>query len=93
MTIFTVIDLGGSPSPPPLDATLAAVFPGQHYKLAFNAWLVAAAATATDVSNRLGLTQEGGRIGVVTEVGGYFGRANPEIWTWIKTNWEGRALA
>ena len=93
MTIFTVVDLESGALTAPLDGVLAATFPGQHYKLAHNAWLVAAAATATDVSNRIGMSDPGGRVGIVTEVGGYFGRANPEIWTWIKTNWEGRPLA
>jgi len=26
---------------------------------------------------------------VVIEAASYFGRANPAIWSWIKTHWEG----
>lgn len=52
-------------------------------------WLVAATGTAVNVSQHIGITEGLAGSALVLEVGSYFGRANPSIWSWIKTNWEG----
>ncbi len=41
------------------------------------------AATAKDVSDRLGITDGSNGNGVVLNVAGYFGRSNPQLWEWL----------
>jgi hypothetical protein len=51
-------------------------------------WLVAHVGTVQDLSTKLGITDGANGAALVLEVASYFGRANPNIWTWIKTKWE-----
>jgi hypothetical protein len=87
MAIFAVIKQP-SQIPAGLATAVALAYPNAHYVLNDSAWLVAAQSTAVDVSIALGLGPQGANTGVVLEVGSYYGRANPAIWTWVKTNWE-----
>lgn len=87
MTVFAVIAQEGFDREK-LPAALEASFPNAVYKLDENAWLVPFKGSAEDLSDTLGVTtgENGGAI--ILEVASYFGRANPNIWAWIKTNWE-----
>jgi hypothetical protein len=85
MAIFAVIRQSDDSH---LGDVVARTYPTAHYKLSDFTWLVAATGTAIDVSASLGLSGAGPNSGIVLEVGSYYGRANPAIWTWIKTNWE-----
>jgi hypothetical protein len=87
MAIFAIIKQP-SPDPTRLEAVIKAKFPTGHYALSDSAWLIAARGTAVEVSAQLGLGPTPELTAVVIEVGSYYGRANPAIWTWIKTNWE-----
>jgi len=89
MAIFAIIAQPGTNSTK-LPSAVADAFGAAHYPLENGVWLVSAAGTAKDVSDRLGISPaaENGT-GVVVEVASYFGRANPAIWSWIKANWEG----
>lgn len=91
MSIFVVISQPTSPATA-LPESIARHFAERHWRLNDGAWLVAGGGTARDISKTLGLTDQADGAaainGVVTEVGSYFGRANPEIWSWIKANWE-----
>jgi hypothetical protein len=87
MAIFAIIKQP-SQDPPGLGNAVALTYPNAHYVLNDSTWLVAAQSTAVDVSIALGLGPQGTNTGAVFEVGSYYGRANPAIWTWIKTNWE-----
>lgn len=88
MAIFAVIkqpsqDAGA------LERAVQTAYPMNHYVISDGVWLVAAQGTAADVSGKLGLGGDAApNTGVVFEVGSYYGRANPAIWTWIKTFWE-----
>jgi hypothetical protein len=91
MAIFAVIKQP-SPNPVALAQAVTRAFPGSHYVLSDSAWLIAAQGTAIEVSQKLGLpAADSPAAAVVIEVGSYYGRANPAIWTWIKTNWEASA--
>jgi hypothetical protein len=72
-----------------LGVAIKAAFPDDVYELGDGAWLVSDSSTALDVSNKIGITE--GKVGsaVVIEAASYYGRANPAIWSWIKTKWEG----
>ncbi len=88
MAIFAVIVQTGSGG----DVLAAAIrqhFDQANYQLdGDRGWLVAARATAKEVSDTLGITDGATGSALVVEVASYFGRANPNIWTWIKNNWE-----
>lgn len=72
-----------------LGGVVAKAYPTAHYRLNDASWLVAAPGTAIEVSESLGLGAAGPNSGVVIEIASYYGRANPAIWSWIKSNWEG----
>lgn len=87
MAIFAII-----PQPSAHAANLgpkvAATFP-THLAIGPGGWLVAATGTAQEVANKLEIVADDSNgAAVVLEVASYFGRANPSIWSWIKTNWE-----
>lgn len=91
MTIFAVIKQPG-PNSEKLAGAVVSHFPQQHYDLGNGTWLVAETGTASDVSTKLGITPEGeAGSAVILEVASYYGRANPAIWTWVKTNWEAKS--
>jgi hypothetical protein len=88
MAIFAVL-------PTPTQATpelVAAVT--QHFKETHvlidggHGWLVAGSRTAKDVSDLLGISDGTNGAALILEVASYFGRANPNIWSWIKLHWE-----
>lgn len=87
MAIFAIIKQPAA-TPEGLANSVTEAFPN-HYALSDSAWLVAAQGTAIEVSEKIGLGPAGTNTGVVVEVGSYYGRANPAIWTWIKSSWEG----
>ena len=72
-----------------LAAAVTAHFTGINFQLDGNAgWLVAANKTAKDICDTLGITDGQNGAALVFEVASYFGRANPNIWSWIKLHWE-----
>ena len=87
MAIFTVISQPGKNSHM-LPGVIAKLYPNSHYQLSESAWLVAAAGTATEVSNKIGISDGQNGSALVLEISDYFGRANSNIWTWIKNKWE-----
>ena len=88
MTIFAVIVQPG-PNSERLENAVRERFGGANYQLdGGHGWLVAAKATTKEVSDTLGITDGSNGAGLVVEVASYFGRANPNIWSWIKTHWD-----
>lgn len=90
MSIFAIIPLGTNSKlaeavTMQFAAPLSMSLPG-------GAWLVAGQGTAQDVSNRIGITD--GHVGsaLVVEASSYYGRASPDVWSWVKSNWEGAAI-
>lgn len=92
MAIFAVIQQPG-PTPERLLPAISKAYADGHYPVAPGVWLVSDSGTAVDVSNRIGITPEtDAGSAMVLEVGSYYGRANPAIWSWIKANWEGAPI-
>lgn len=87
MTIYTII-AQPNPNIGKLPAAIAAKYPNDYLQLNEQAWLVATKSTINQLSEELGIANGTNGAAVITEVGGYFGRANPNIWNWIKTKWE-----
>jgi hypothetical protein len=90
MTIFAVIPQTEQGSQGTLTDGVRKGFPAAHYDLGHGAWLVSGQGTAQDISTQIGVTDGAMGTAVIVEIGSYYGRANPAIWTWIKTNWGGQ---
>ena len=88
MTIFAIIS--NVPNPKLSDA-VRNVYPNDHMTLAEGTqWLVSAKDTAVNVSEKLGLGQEGASgSGMVLGVSSYYGRASVNVWEWMKVKWDG----
>lgn len=88
MAIFAVI-----PTPNPNGAKLGSIIADQFSDANYpmdgeHGWLVSANLTAKALSDTLGITDGSNGSALVLEVASYFGRANPNIWSWIKLHWE-----
>lgn len=88
MTIFVVIQQADA-GPPRLESALKSAYPDDMYNLGHGAWLVSDNGTAIDISNKLKITDGEAGSALVIETASYYGRANPAIWSWIKSKWEG----
>lgn len=52
-------------------------------------WLVSAVGvTSQQISEKLGISSGENGAAIAVELASYYGRANPNIWTWIKANWD-----
>ena len=89
MAIFAIILQPGPNGEKLPQAIVDKAGEGKFLGISEGTWLVASSGTAQDVSNRIGITEGLAGSAVVLEVASYFGRANPAIWSWIKSNWEG----
>jgi hypothetical protein len=89
MSIFVVVQQNKS-GPKGSLADMIGSIGMPHYALSEGVWLVANDGTARDTCEKLGIAEGETGTAVVTEVGSYFGRANPAIWSWIKANWGGQ---
>ncbi len=91
MTIFAI--LLPTPEPKVVNAIKAA-YPNDHLPINEYQWLVSATGTAIDVSAKLGIfdpkSPGAAPIGnaVIFSTNGYFGRAQTNIWEWIKAKLE-----
>lgn len=91
MAIFAVIKQPNTTNRRALEDAIHERFPDKSYLIATGVWLVSAPVTARTLSDQLGVTGETDTPtagAVVLEVASYFGKANPEIWSWIKNNWD-----
>ncbi len=87
MAIFTVTAFEENKL---LEERIAFEFPGDSYEIMpGSSWLVSAAGTSIDLSERLGLPKGDVGSAIVTRVEGYHGRAPTPVWEWIKAKWEG----
>ncbi|MDE1937224.1 hypothetical protein, partial [Bradyrhizobium sp.] len=88
MPVFAIIPQP-NPNTPKLGDLIASKFPGEHTVLDGSAgWLVSAKSTAQEISANLGITSGEHGAAIIVEVASYFGRANPNIWSWLKIKLE-----
>lgn len=91
MAIFAVIPQS-NPNTPKLAGAIASHFGDEAYELGEGlGWLIASKKAAQDISNILGVSDGTNGAALVFEIASYFGRANPNIWAWIKNKWEATA--
>jgi hypothetical protein len=87
MAIFAIIPQPGA-NAEKLAPKVTSTFP-THLSITPSGWLIASTGTAQEVSDKLDITAtDANGAAIILEVASYFGRANPTIWSWIKTNWE-----
>jgi hypothetical protein len=86
MSVFVVI----SPniSNPKLEAAIIEHFSEEHYKISDNQWLICAGGISQSVAERLGIPSGDVDTAIVFAASGYWGRANPAIWEWLKVKWD-----
>jgi hypothetical protein len=73
-----------------IGAALASKYTGEYLQLAHGQWLLAAPGKTTkEISDALGISSESS-IGtaVIVAFSNYYGRANPQIWEWLKSRLE-----
>lgn len=86
MTIFAVIGIKlDGPSGTMGNAISQTGLP--NLSVTDNTWLVADSGTAKQLGDKIGLSDGLTGTGVITEVGSYWGRADPAVWSWIKQHW------
>jgi hypothetical protein len=89
MTIFAIIAASESSK---VGAALENQFQGNYLQVGATDYLVAAspniAATAKDLSDKLGITDGTNGSALVLNVAGYYGRAIPNIWEWIAAKFQ-----
>lgn len=89
MTVFAIIPTPTNQATPGLAAAIIQHFEDTHVVIdGGHGWLVAGSRTAQGVSDLLGISDGTNGSALVLEVASYFGRANPNIWSWIKQHWE-----
>ena len=87
MAIFAVIHQESAPVDK-LGLAISNLYPDANIKVNEGVWLVAQAGSAVDVATKLGIADGSNGAALILEVGSYHGRANPNIWAWIKAKWE-----
>lgn len=87
MTVFVVV-AQDNPNTPNLPSAIATNFAASFLQLNEKVWLVATKGTAKDLSDKLKVTDGTNGAAVIIEAANYYGRANTNIWSWIKDKWE-----
>jgi hypothetical protein len=88
MPVFAIIPQS-NPNTPKLAGVIATNFVTESVSLEGDkGWLVSTKGTAQELSERLGVTSGENGAAIILEIASYFGRANPNIWSWIKIKME-----
>lgn len=91
MTIFAIL----MPTPQPaLAENIKSKFPLDHFSITDTQWLVSTTGTATELSAKLGVydaanpTVPPAGLAVIFATSSYFGRAQQNVWEWLKAKLE-----
>lgn len=72
-----------------LEAEIKKQYANDYYKIYDNQWLICAGGTSKVLSQKLNINEDNGTgPGIVFSIANYWGRANPEIWEWLKEKME-----
>jgi hypothetical protein len=83
MGLFIVVP---SQAQPELDASISDKFQNLSFKLASGEWFVSYDGTSRQLSDFIGITVPPNAPAIVLNFSGYWGRANPDVWEWLKVN-------
>lgn len=88
MPVFAIIPQPNA-NTPKLGSVISSSFKASMIALEDDkGWLVSTKGTAQELSKKLGVTSGEHGAAVILEIASYFGRANPDIWSWIKAKME-----
>jgi hypothetical protein len=88
MPVFAVIPQP-NPNSAKLPGAVTANFANEYLQLENEkGWLISAKGTAQELSAKLGVTSGDNGAALILEIASYFGRANPNIWSWVKAKME-----
>ena len=90
MTVYIVVSQP-NPNEAKLPEGIATAFPDNFLQISDKVWLVDSKEPVGEVSKKLGVADGTNGGAVITSIGAYQGRANPNIWNWIKSKWEATA--
>ncbi|MEW6598038.1 MAG: hypothetical protein AB1429_11150 [Pseudomonadota bacterium] len=63
-------------------------FKDSFYELRSDTWIVDAPATSNEIADRVGIRGEPNvGTGLVVSINGYSGRAENDLWEWLKVHW------
>jgi hypothetical protein len=73
-----------------LEAAIKNKYPNSFYMYSSTQWFISSKSTAKEISDQLGISIKQDHIGsaVVVGVNGYWGRANNDLWDWMKAKTE-----
>ena len=89
MAIFAIISQD-NPNSGKLPGAITTIYKDDCLEVGPGEWLIADTSTCVEVSNKLGITDGSNGAAIILEVANYYGRANTNIWAWIKTKWEAK---
>lgn len=82
--LFAVVAPADNPATA-LGQRIIATFPDTSLQVSAFHWLiVAGGTTAQEVATKLGIADGSTGSGIVYTTSGYWGRANPQVWEWIR---------
>jgi len=88
MPVFAIIPQP-NPNTTKLANVIATTFTNEFIALeGEKGWLVSTKGTAQELSAKLGVSSGENGAAAIFEIASYFGRANPNIWSWIKIKME-----
>lgn len=90
MTIFLIVSQP-NPNEAKLPGAIASVYPNDSLQVGDKAWFVASNEPVQEVSKKLGVTDGTNGAAIIAAISAYQGRANPNIWNWVKSKWELKA--
>lgn len=73
-----------------LGAAIKTHFANQHIQIWAGQWLISATGTTQQISDLLGIGAGVSGSGIVFSVVTYWGRANPNVWEWMKSQQESK---
>ena len=80
--LFAVVSPAENPL---LGLKIVTTFPASHFTVSQHHWLIVAnGMTAQEVGTKLGLDGVAVGAGIVYATANYWGRANPQVWEWIR---------
>jgi hypothetical protein len=89
MAVFAIIPQP-NPGNPKMGQAVSELFKDANIALdGGSGWLVSGETTAQEIAKKLHILDDSANgAAVIVEVASYFGRANPNIWSWMKTAME-----
>ncbi|MBU4233508.1 MAG: hypothetical protein KKD99_11170 [Proteobacteria bacterium] len=86
MSLFAVLLPAETPK---LIAAIKEKFP-DHYEITSTQWMISTKGTAKQISDTLGVSGKEPPTGdaIILTIAGYWGRAEPNLWEWMKVKME-----